>query len=117
MFLELEKFDGVVIFIINLFLNYDEVFKRRIFVSVEFKLLDEEGRKIIFKIYILEKLLLGDDVSISKLVKEFDNVLGVDIKDIIFMVVIIVLERDFEIVSMEDFKELYKDIKNRYKEV
>lgn len=116
MLLELEKFDGVVIFTTNLLSNYDEAFKRRILASVEFKLPDEEGRKTIFKTHIPEKLPLGDDVNISKLAKEFDNVSGADIKDIIFMAAITALERDSEIVNMEDFKESYKDIKNRYKE-
>jgi len=115
MLLELEKFDGVVIFTTNLLSNYDEAFKRRILASVEFKAPDEEGRKIIFKTHMPSKLPLDEEVNIDRLSKEFIDVSGADIKDIIFMAAIIALERETEVVSIDDFKEAYKDIRKRYK--
>ncbi len=115
MLLELEKFDGVVIFTTNLLSNYDEAFKRRILASVEFKIPDEEGRKIIFGTHMPSKLPLDEEVSIDNLSKEFTDVSGADIKDIIFMAAITALERKSEIVVMDDFRKAYKDIKNRYK--
>lgn len=115
MLLELEKFDGVVIFTTNLLSNYDEAFKRRILASVEFKLPDEEGRKIIFKTHIPEKLPLDKNVNEEILSKEFTDVSGADIKDIVFMAAVNALEREAEVVTIEDFKEAYKDVRNRYK--
>lgn len=76
----------------------------------------KKEEKLYLKLIFQKNLPLDDDVNISKLAKEFDNVSGADIKDIIFMAAITALERDSEIVSMEDFKVSYKDIKNRYKE-
>ena len=115
MLLELEKFNGVVIFTTNLLSNYDEAFKRRILASIEFKLPDEEGRKAIFKTHIPEKLPLEENINEEVLSKEFIDVSGADIKDIVFMSAINALERGSELVEMEDFKEAYRDIKNRYK--
>lgn len=40
----MDKFNGVIIFVINLFENYDEVFLRRIIFNVEFFVLDIEMR-------------------------------------------------------------------------
>ena len=93
MLLELEKFSGVVIFTTNLLENYDEAFKRRILASVEFKMPDEKGRKAIFDVHIPEKLPLAKDINSEVLAKEFTEVSGADIKDIIFMAAVNAIER------------------------
>lgn len=93
MLLELEKFDGIVIFTTNLLTNYDEAFKRRILASVEFKMPDEEGRKRIFDIHLPKKMPLDEGITSETLAKEFTNVSGADIKDIIFMAAVTALER------------------------
>lgn len=93
MLLELEKFDGVVIFTTNLLNNYDEAFKRRILASVEFKMPDEAGRKAIFDIHLPKKMPLDEGITSETLAKEFVDVSGADIKDIIFMAAVTALER------------------------
>ena len=115
MLLELEKFNGVVIFTTNLLSNYDEAFKRRILASIEFTLPDEEGRKAIFKTHLPEKLPLSEDITIDLLANEFNDVSGSDIKDIVFMGAVNAIERESEVVTIDDFREAYKTIKNRYK--
>lgn len=93
MLLELEKFDGIVIFTTNLLTNYDEAFKRRILASVEFKMPNEEGRKRIFDIHLPKKMPLEEGLTSEILAKEFTDVSGADIKDIIFMAAVTALER------------------------
>ena len=44
MLLQLDKFDGVVIFATNLAKNYDGAFVRRILAHIEFELPDKECR-------------------------------------------------------------------------
>ncbi len=83
MLLELEKFDGIVIFTTNLLKNYDDAFKRRILASVEFPLPDEAGRTEIFKLYMKGKLPLEEGISAETLGKRFFGVSGADIKDIV----------------------------------
>lgn len=114
MLMELEKFDGVVIFTTNLLVNYDEAFKRRIITSVGFKLPDETGRKEIFDRHISKKMPLDEDVNSERLAKEFEDVSGSDIKDIVFMAAINAMDREDEKVIFDDFVQAYKTIKNRY---
>lgn len=93
MLLELEKFEGVVIFTTNLMENYDEAFKRRILASIQFKLPDEEGRKAIFASNLPATLPVSEDVTPEKLADKFKNVSGADIKDIIFVAAINAIEK------------------------
>lgn len=117
MLLELEKFDGVVIFTTNLVSNYDEAFKRRILASVEFKLPDEKGRKAIWKMHLPEKLPLQEDVSIEYLASKYSEVSGADIKDIVLYAAVICLQRgEGEVVNHDDFNNAYNYVISRYKE-
>lgn len=115
MLIELENYNGVVIFTTNLIKNYDEAFKRRILASIEFNLPDEIGRKKIWKTHIPEELPLSDDVNIDVLAKSFDNVTGADIKDIVIMAATETLRNNKEKVDFNDFKYAYKIIMDRYK--
>ena len=117
MLLELEKFDGVVVFTTNLVSNYDEAFKRRILASVEFKIPDEKGRKSIWKMHLPEKLPLNKDVSIEQLASKYSDVSGADIKDIVLYSAVICLQRgDEEHVNYDDFNNAYNYVISRYKQ-
>lgn len=114
MLLELEKFEGIVIFTTNLLENYDEAFKRRILCSVEFKIPDFDGRKEIFKLHIPEKMPLSEDLNEEVLAEKLDGITGADIKDIVFMAAVYALEKEKQEVSFEEFQEAFNDIKSRY---
>ena len=114
MLVELEKFEGVVIFTTNLLANYDEAFKRRILSNIEFKMPDKEGRKEVFKLHTPENMPLNEEVTFDVLADEFEGISGADIKDIVFMAAVNALESEKENVSMDDFKSAYNNIKNRY---
>ena len=113
--IELENYNGIVIFTTNLIKNYDEAFKRRILASIQFDLPDETGRKQIWKVHIPKELPLSDDVNIDVLAKSFDNISGADIKDIIIMAATETLRKNKEKVDFDDFKYAYNIIVNRYK--
>lgn len=114
MLLELEKFDGVVIFTTNLITNYDDAFKRRILSSIEFKLPDEQGRKLIWKAHIPSKLPIGGDINIDLLAQYYEKVSGADIKDIVLFASVNALQRNSEIVSKCDFDLAYEYVMSRY---
>lgn len=114
MLMELEKFEGVVIFTTNLLANYDEAFKRRILSNIEFKMPDEEGRNQIFKLHIPKNMPLSKDVSSDILAHEFEGMSGADIRDIVFMAAVNALENEKDNVSIEDFRLAYNNVKNRY---
>lgn len=114
MLLELERFNGVVIFTTNLLTNYDEAFKRRILANIEFKLPDEEGRKKIWEAHIPKKMPMDTEVDFDMLAKFYDNISGADIKDIVLFAAVNSIEANREYVNKEDFDLAYKYIRNRY---
>lgn len=114
MLIELESFDGVVIFTTNLLTNYDEAFKRRILANIKFDLPDEQGRKVIWKAHMPKEMPVSDDVTIDKLALEFINISGADIKDIVLFAATEALRNNKDMVSYENFKNAYKLVISRY---
>lgn len=113
MLMELEKFDGVVIFTTNLISNYDDAFKRRILANVEFKFPDEEGRKKIWSTHIPNKLPLHE-VSLEQLSSRYTHISGADIKDILLMASMLGIQNNSDFVTINDFDQAYKFVTSRY---
>lgn len=114
MLIELENFDGIVIFTTNLLDNYDDAFKRRILANIEFELPDEEGRKSIWDVHLPKEMPMKDDVTIEILAKKFDDISGADIKDIVLMAATETLRHDRDKVSLDEFEYAYNIIISRY---
>lgn len=114
MLMELEKFDGIVVFTTNLIENYDTAFKRRIFASIEFKLPDEKARIEIWKLHIGERLPIALDVSVEELARRYENVSGADIKDIVYYAAVYAMDKDQKQVEDKDFEVAYQYVMKRY---
>lgn len=114
MLIELENFDGIVVFTTNLLSNYDDAFKRRILANIEFELPDEEGRKSIWDTHLPKEMPRNEDVTIEALANKFDNISGADIKDIVLMAATETLRNNRDNVSLEDFEYAYNIIISRY---
>lgn len=114
MLIELEKFDGVVIFTTNLINNYDEAFKRRILANIEFKLPDENGRKKIWKAHVPKELPLNKEINFDLLAKKYDKISGADIKDIVLYASVSCLEKENSEIDIQDFDNAYKYVMGRY---
>lgn len=114
MLLELEKYDGIVIFTTNLLNNYDDAFKRRILSSIEFKVPDEEGRAYIWRKHLPKDLPLDKQITIGWLAKEYEGVTGADINDIILNAAILALQSKHSYVLKEDIHEAHKYVMSRY---
>lgn len=115
MLMELEKFDGVVIFTTNLIDNYDDAFKRRILANVEFDLPDESGRLKIWDTHIPKEFPLNKDITLSLLANRYEKISGADIKDIVLFSGVNAIQNNREIILKEDFDLAYKYITDRYK--
>lgn len=63
MLIELERFDGIVIFATNFAKNYDEAFRSRITYHVEFTLPDLHTRKKLWSKMLVSKIPLADERS------------------------------------------------------
>lgn len=114
MLMELDNFDGVVVFTTNLFSNYDEAFKRRILMNVEFALPDVNGREYIWRKILPDKFPIENGISSSLLAQKYDNISGADIKDIAFNCAILTLKSNNGFATINDFDEAYRIVKSRY---
>lgn len=114
MLLELEKFDGIVIFTTNLLENYDEAFKRRILSNIKFELPDKKGRKKIWDIHIPSKLPLKENIDSEFLSEKYDDISGADIKDMLLFAAINAASASENMVGVNEFDKAYEYIKARY---
>ncbi|MDM8555813.1 ATP-binding protein [Desulfococcaceae bacterium HSG7] len=83
MLIELEKFDGVVIFATNFVKNYDSAFARRLLHFVKFDMPDHENRYRLFQIHIPEELPLEKNVCLDELARLTVGFSGGDIRNVI----------------------------------
>ena len=115
MLLELEQFDGIVIFTTNLISNYDEAFKRRILASVPFEMPDAAAREQIWQLYLQKGVPLASDVLPSTLAAKYENISGADIRDIVLYAAVNALERDEQHPKLQlgDFDPAYQIIRDR----
>ena len=114
MLMELEKFDGVVVFTTNLIENYDSAFKRRIFASIEFNLPDYEARVSIWKLHVGDRLPISSEITVEQLANKYENVSGADIKDIIYYAAVNAMDKGKGQVEASDFDMAYEYIMKRY---
>lgn len=115
MLLELEKFDGIVIFTTNLKKNYDEAFKRRILADIPFSLPDRDARKAIWNIYLNRGMSLDEGITSEEFADKYCGISGADIKDITLYAAVSALQRsgDNAILTAQDFDLAYNTIIKR----
>lgn len=83
MLLQLDQFDGIVLFATNLASNYDAAFVRRIMAHIEFQLPDYYSRVKLWQMHLPEMLPLGVDVKPAILAEQSDGLSGGDIKNVV----------------------------------
>lgn len=116
MLMELDNFDGVVIFTTNLFSNYDDAFKRRILMNVEFSLPDERGREMIWNSILPKEFPLDSEITPELLAKRYCDISGADIKDIAFNCAVLALDVLHNCATLHDFDEAHSIVKSRYEQ-
>ncbi len=83
MLLQLDKFDGVVIFASNLAKNYDDAFVRRILAHIEFELPGRECRVKLWNYLLPKEVPLAEDVNSEWLADESNALSGGDILNVV----------------------------------
>lgn len=118
MLLEMDNFDGVMIFTTNFGENYDSAFVRRIIGHIEFELPNEENRKKIFFGLLPPKLPVSiSDDELEQIIRLSEGLSGGDLLNMVLYASSSAVERDGEQcqVMYGDFKEacyLIKKAKN-----
>jgi ATP-dependent 26S proteasome regulatory subunit len=83
--IELDNFNGAVIFASNLVRNYDNAFLRRMLAHVEFRLPAAEQREKIWRCHIPPQLPLADDVDLQTLALYSEGAAGGDIQNAVLL--------------------------------
>ncbi|EXJ15698.1 ATP-binding protein [Imhoffiella purpurea] len=83
--IELDNFEGAVIFASNLVSNYDTAFLRRMLAHVEFRLPDCERRARIWRSHIPAELPLAEDVDFETLAQHSEGAAGGDIQNAVLL--------------------------------
>lgn len=114
MLLELERFDGVVVFTTNLLQNYDDAFRRRILAQIAFRYPDESERAGIWATHLPSRLPLGEGVSPAVLAAAFDHMTGADIKDMVLYASALCLKEGGAAVELGHFRQAAAYVASRY---
>ena len=83
MLLQLDNFDGEVIFASNLAKNYDGAFVRRILAHIEFELPDRECRVKLWNYLLAKEIPTAEDVNLEWLADESNGLSGGDILNVV----------------------------------
>ncbi|HAA29936.1 MAG TPA: hypothetical protein DCE56_22395, partial [Cyanobacteria bacterium UBA8553] len=83
MLIEMEKFEGVVIFATNNVRAFDQASASRILYNIPFTLPDADSRLRIFKLHIPPEFPLADDISLERIVDLTDGFCGRQIWNVV----------------------------------
>ena len=120
MLLEMDNFDGIMIFTTNFGENYDSAFVRRIIGHIKFELPDDNNREKIFKGLIPKELPVDiTEKDIEIIVAKSNGFSGGDLLNMVIYASSSAVERDGEMckVSLIAFLEACYLIKNAKKEI
>ncbi len=104
--IELDNFDGAVIFASNLVKNYDTAFLRRMLAHVEFRLPATEQRRRIWECHVPSQLPLAPDVDFEELALYSEGAAGGDIQNAVLLAASYASMRrpEARVVAAADFK-------------
>lgn len=116
MLIELEKFNGIVIFATNFAKNYDEAFRSRITYHVEFVLPEYETRKLLWSKMLVSRIPLADNRQgiIEKCAEASEGFSGREIRTCMRIALpkVLVEAEQLSISPLLDFAHLHAAIEN-----
>lgn len=119
MMIELDRFQGVVVFATNLQENYDDAFVRRIAAHVRFSLPDEKTRLRIWQMYMPDTLPKAADVDLDKLADLSEDFSPADIAIAVRQAAVMaaIQSGDSQRVFLADLEKAIDKIQNAKREV
>ncbi len=115
--LQLDAFDGVVIFATNLASNYDSAFVRRILAHVYFPLPDEAALTRLWRYHLPVRMPLDADVTPEILAAHSLGLSGGDVLNIVILAAAAALERGAKSVGLDDFDAGIEQVRRARAEV
>jgi len=115
--LQLDSFDGVVVFATNLAANYDSAFIRRITAHVYFPLPDTDALIRLWRYHLPAALPRLPDVTPERLAALSDGLSGGDILNAVILAASAALDRGGEAVTLIDFVDALTQIRRARAEI
>ena len=112
MLLQLDNFDGIVLFATNLAENFDPAFVRRILVNIKFELPDLECRKRLWQYLLPNELPRSSELTFDWLAENSEQLSGGDILNTVIAGASRAVER-----QGEEKKIFQKDIKEEIEHI
>ena len=116
MLMQLEMFNGTVIFATNLLENYDKAFESRIIKNVEFELPNEQLRKELIKIVIPSKVPKEENLFDTDFLNELSDLINGfsprEIKNLSLEVLVTLIEENKNMVSKDVIRKVFQN--NKY---
>lgn len=115
--LQLDNFDGVVLFATNLASNYDTAFVRRILAHVFFPLPDEEALVRLWRYHLPAQMPLQPDVTPETLASLSLGLSGGDVLNVVILAASTAAERDDGAVGLADFGAALEQVRRAKREI
>src|SRR5260221_7581057 len=115
--LQLDAFDGVVLFATNLAANYDPAFVRRILAHVYFPLPDEPALTRLWKYHLPAQMPLQADVTPETLASQSLGLSGSDVLNVVILAAATAVERGQDAVGLQDFEAALAQVRRSKQEV
>src|SRR5579859_1043999 len=115
--LQLDSFDGVVLFATNLAANYDSAFVRRILAHVYFPLPDEDALTRLWRYHLPARLPLQADVTPEVLAQHSAGLSGGDVLNVVILAAASALEQGERAVGFPHFEEALSQVRRSKQEV
>lgn len=113
---ELEKFEGIIIFISNSLdsSNYNDLFKNKTIFSVYFDEYNKYAKEELWKMHLKNEFPLCNGVTVESLAGRYDEISEEDIRDMIFYAALYIYEQSKEGLDFEAFDYAYIIVRQRY---
>jgi ATP-dependent 26S proteasome regulatory subunit len=115
--LQLDSFEGVVLFATNLASNYDPAFVRRILAHVYFPLPDEESLVRLWRFHLPAQMPLQGDVTPEMLASRSLGLSGGEVLNTVILAAAAAVESGAESVGLTHFEEALAQIRRSKQEV
>jgi ATP-dependent 26S proteasome regulatory subunit len=115
--LQLDNFEGVVLFATNLASNYDAAFVRRILAHVYFGLPDESALVRLWRYHLPDKMPLGASVEPGALAARSAGLAGGDVLNTVILAAAGAAERESPQVDMADFEQALSQVRRAKQEI
>ncbi|MBX3064025.1 MAG: AAA family ATPase [Anaerolineae bacterium] len=115
--LQLDSFQGVVLFATNLAANYDPAFVRRILAHVHFPLPDEAALIRLWRYHLPAKMPLAADVTAESLASRSLGLSGGDVLNTVILAAAAAVERGSTTVSLSDFEGAIDQVRRAKQEI